>query len=1195
MSMRWTPAQQAVIDSRGGSLLVSAAAGSGKTAVMVERVLDLVVNDGVPLERMLIVTFTRAAASEMKARIGAALEAQLAAAQGEEGAVLRAQLDGLEDAPISTLHAYCATVLRQYGHVIGMDPSFRLAGDDERALLWEEAVDAAIERCLDDPTPGMQLLADAWGGRDGAGLAGLAEQVYAFACANPGKLDWLDEAVAAYAQGSRDAAGSPWMQAQRTWATETLQAAQALLLRAMENVRQPGGPTAYGPALEQDLRQLQQVEQALRCGEPLPSLVFAKLGRRKKDEQVALAEQAKALREEAKAQVGQVVDSILAQPVEALQADLARMVPVMEAMDALLHAVEEAYTASKARSAAVDFNDLEHGVLAILRDEQARRELQEGFDYVFVDEYQDINPVQEAILTAIARADNLFCVGDVKQSIYRFRQADPTLFLARYAQSRPEEGAGQRRIDLNQNFRSAPQVLSIVNHIFSCIMRPALGDVVYDEAAALHPGAIRPEQGDRDTACELMVLDRVTEGEDALADWSALEKEAQAAAGRIQALMERPLWDGKAGEYRPARYRDFVILLRAVSGKADQVAAVLQRAGIPTYADVDGGYLDEVEVAQVLDVLRLVDNRQRDLPWMTALHSAMGGLTLSELMAIRQRGGKDVSYAQAVLQAAQGEDGLSRKVARFVAQVDAWRAQAQRLDVDELIWRILDDTGFYDIVGALPAGDVRQANLRLLADRARALQQTPNRGLYAFLQHVHKLRRGGRDLSEGRTVSEGDDLVRIMSIHKSKGLEFPVVLVLGLGSPFNRMDEREALQLHRRLGLGPMAFDAGKRLRRTTLARETLLRQQQREAMSEQVRLLYVALTRARERLVLIGSTGRSQGVKLLGKWSRPLETALLADAGSFLDWVGAAALRHPDAAAWREQAAAAVEVLPCDAPLSVQLVDSACLPAPAAPAPAVVLPPAASGETAEAYLADFAWRYPHAAATRLPVKTSATALLEQADEQLWETEEEAQPAGGAVQLTLFGEEQPLPTPRSARATPEEAALRGTLTHKALQLLPLDLPPAQTAAYIQSLEQRGILSSGQGRLVDARAVAAFLRSDLAQAARQSRQVLREQPFVVALPAEQLDEAAYAGLEEPILVQGVLDLCFWQEGGWVLVDFKTNAVNAVQTPEALLAHYRKQLWVYAEALQRITGRPVLRRGLYLTRLGRTVWEAAREDS
>ncbi|WP_314001202.1 UvrD-helicase domain-containing protein [uncultured Paenibacillus sp.] len=1008
----WTDDQWRAIVGGGRNMLVAAAAGSGKTAVLVERIIRKISRD-TDVDRLLVATFTKAAASEMKERIRIALEKALDANPDSDH--LRRQLALMNRASITTLHSFCLDVIRRFYPLIGLDPGFRIAGETEAELLRIETMDDLFEERYADAGAGgdFVLLADAFGGERGdEPLAKLVHELYDFSRSHPWPELWLREAAAAFDVPDAGALEqSEWVRCLKGDVRLALEGAAALLEQAMEAARKPGGPAAYVDTLAGDLAEVRKLLRTVReepwtaCSAVFQSAAFGKLKPVKGDDvDKALQERVKTLREQAKDAVSALGEELFRRTPDEFAAEMRELAPLMGALAELVIGFGERYEAAKRRKGLLDFGDLEHYCLRILRDpastaeaavpSAAAEEYRRQFDEILLDEYQDTNMVQEAIVELISRPGpgNRFMVGDVKQSIYRFRLAEPNLFLAKYkayggggagnignignigsigdgvgdgGQGAEGAGAGDgaagvcaesggdaregigsdraalrdgagdgaerqqgMRIDLARNFRSRAEVVNGVNDVFRSIMHEAVAEMTYDRSAELVCGARYPAAdaaaGDRfEVECALIdrgssavaedrAEDDADDGEEAAdrsaaaeaaADMQTAQLEARWIARRIRTLMEgnsggeKPfrVYDGRLGAYRKPAWRDIVILLRATQQWAPILVEELQAHGIPAYAELNTGYFEATEVEIMLSLLRVIDNPFQDIPLAGSLRSPIFGLTAEELAKIRVYAG-DGSYYEAVRKAADDllvEEGIRGKLASFLDRLERWRNEARQGSLAELLWGICRETGFYDFVGGLPGGVQRQANLRALHDRARQYEATSFRGLFRFLRFIERMRDSGGDLGTARALGEQEDVVRIMSIHKSKGLEFPVVFVAGLGKTFNMQDLNGPFLLHKQLGFGPRLVDAGLRVSYPTLPYLAVRRRMRMETLAEEMRVLYVAMTRPKEKMFLLGTVADAD--KAVDRWSGVAEAVATAgrlpdhqaaSARRFLDWI---------------------------------------------------------------------------------------------------------------------------------------------------------------------------------------------------------------------------------------------------------------------------------------------------------------------
>lgn len=1169
---RWTEAQQRAIDARG-NVIVSAAAGAGKTAVLTERLTQLVAA-GTPVDRLLVLTFTRAAATEMKQRMEKRLRTAAAeAGDPEKQAYLRAQAGVLGRAYISTVHAFCARVLRRHGHLLDLPPSVRVLDELETPVVVGRVRDALLTRLGAEEDADYRTLLAAFGGEDAAWAA--VQQVAAFLQSQPEPARFLDDAARRYDDPQ-------WMARTLQAVTDEARAALCAAVQTLERARDALPPDWAGAigTLDDELLQLRGVLLQTEYDAYRAGLLAFERGRLTFPNGTAEADKAPA--QAARKAVKACVDAQRAQffrPAAEERALLLGTGGVVRALRAVVRQYEAAFAAEKRRLGAVDYADLEHMALKLLQMDAVAAEYRERFCYIAVDEYQDSNRVQEALLEAVRREDNLFFVGDVKQSIYRFRQAEPALFLEKLARF---DGAHGTRIDLTSNFRSAPDVLESVNDVFRAILTPETGELAYDARAALVPGRAGLSGG-----TELHLIERALAGapeedapeEDAqqggagagadepLEDLLDAEVEARLVARRIRALMAGgTVPDRETGQARPLRYGDFAVLLRTRTHAA-HFAATLAQEGIPSYAQLSGGYFDSVEVLLALNLLRVVDNRRQDIPLLSVLRATGAGdgaFSGAELARIRAAhpdgtffdaleamaaGAGEAGEAERAEPARAGEKfgadtaaeagdaagaALARRCAAFLARVAAWRAESRLVPVEALLARLYDETGLYAEMGALVGGAERQANLDALLARARAFEAGPERGVAAFLRFMDHSKEGNADLGAAQAV--GADVVRILTIHRSKGLEFPVVFLCELGRRFRLDGQREDLLLHAAGGIGLRWIDGG--VKRDTAARRALQQRLRREQLAEEMRVLYVGMTRAEHRLVLIGS------------WKNAARLLAQAEA-------------HPTPA----------QVLACTAPLQWALMGTRAhcdtrlharepLLA-AAPASGRTAPLEAPGrEAAEALARRLAWRYPFSAAAALPAKAAVSDLARRM-------------GAAAAEPPAFDPPTFLPGGAPEAAAALTAAERGTAVHAVLAGLPLvPMEEADVRAHVEALVRAGRLTAAQAAAVPCAALSWLTRTPLYGRMAASVRVERELPFSHAVPAAALFGAA-AGAE-PVLLQGVIDCCFLTDAGWVLVDYKTDRVPPGEPAARQAAAHAPQLRLYAGALAQLTGLPVAER-------------------
>jgi len=1286
----WTDDQWRAISERGSNLLVAAAAGSGKTAVLVERIIRRITDPEAPIDvdRLLVATFTKAAADEMRHRIREALEEQLASRRGDEH--LTRQLALLGKAAITTLHSFCLEVVQAYFYKIPLDPVFRIANETEAELLKSESLEELFEdEYARDGNEAFIRLVDCFGGeRSDEAVIQLVRRLYEFSRSHPWPEHWLQETAGRF----RDARVSAreYLALMLQEVQRELEGCHAQLQALQEICCRPGGPEPYLDAIRSDI---EMTGVLIACAEQgdwnalksrLDNLQFAKLKACRGDHYDAdLAETAKELRNGVKNKITGLAEEFFRRTAEQYTEELVMLAPVVEALVRLVSEFAARYARKKQDKGLMDFNDLEHYCLAVLLDpsstpDQPRPsevaiEYQGRFVEVLLDEYQDTNRVQEMIVELISRREgNRFMVGDVKQSIYRFRLAEPSLFLEKYRSYL--SGEGGQRIDLSRNFRSRREVVDAVNCIFRQIMYERAAEITYDEAAELRYGATyyeevqmsadrNSERSDRDAgaigapgkaaasaasdtasvpdyAVELLAADRksLTEREEVAseeeeeessfeadaAEMEVVQVEARMIGLKIAELMGRSgkppqlVYDKSTRSYRTPTYRDIVILLRATQSWAPVIIEELRMMGIPAYAELSTGYFAATEVQVMLSLLKVIDNPLQDIPLAGVLRSPIFRFTAEELARIRIAS-KDSSFYVAVRQAAEDSDAgvvnedLRSKVRAFLDSLERWRTEARQGSLAELIWRIYRETGYYDLVGGLPGGMQRQANLRALYDRARTYEATSFRGLFRFLRFIEWMQEDGADLGTARALGEQEDVVRIMTIHKSKGLEFPIVFVAGLAKKFNDQDLNQSFLLHREWGLGPKYVDPDLRISLPSMAWLAVRRRLRAEMLAEEMRILYVALTRAREKLILVSSF--RDLAKETAKWQRlvigagdTLSDHAVLQARSYADWIFPALIRHPatrgfeawggspsqqpllaDSSRWQ------VSLIPAEALLGAAAASELRSPAElrellesvagqsgdhgaTAPEDSTDAASAAAGLIRQR----FEWSYPHQAASFFLSKITVTEIkrlaeLQRLSEELFEEEADIDLLAGRSAKRIVLTERP----SFLEEVKLTAAERGTAYHTVMQHVPLDreVTPQSIEQLIEQMVSRHLLTQAQADAIDSSKIAAFFLSDLAKRMRHAQRLYREQPFSYRLDAgEVYREAAGDAAQEAMLIQGVIDCLFIEPDGVVLIDYKTDALKGM-APEVYAQRYDIQIGLYARAVSDIWHLPVKELYLY----------------
>ncbi len=1213
----WTPEQQQVIRLRNRNLLVSAAAGSGKTAVLVERILKMITQTEHPVDvdRLLVVTFTRAAAAEMRERIGDALEQALEQIEGseqtEQSERLMNQATLLHSAQISTIDSFCKRVVEEHFHDIDLDPGFRVADEAELLLMRADVCERMLEDYYEENSPEFREFAEMYAsGKNDAALEEMIIKLYSFAESYPDPEGWLMQQQKEYRE---DTDQTRFFSVLSLLAGQLLEGAKALNEEALRICRSPGGPYAYEAALLADESWLKEMDQERaadtlgvsfyeRMYRRLENLSFTALSRKKQEEvQEEKKEQVKALRDQMKKTIKELQSSFFFQNREELQEDYEHTVPGVQMFLELAGEFRKHFQEKKRKNNLLDFSDLEHLALQVLVDAdgnptEAAAEYRDFYEEILIDEYQDSNRIQEMLLTSISKESegnpNMFMVGDVKQSIYKFRQARPELFMEKYqsyhkvdpdkTEESDEEETKYQKIDLHKNFRSRAEVLDVTNQVFRRIMHRTLGGVEYDQDAALYLGASYPElslEEKEEMQPEILLLE-TEEGEEPVGskaeEFGSREKEALLIADRMRRLHKQGF-----------AYGDMVILLRTMRGWSESFVRILTSEGIPAICDTVSGYFSAWEVQVLLNLLRVLDNPRQDLPLASVLLSPIGGLTpeeLSWLRIIADRRERQTGLYEAVLFAVEDgdteEDGRAaiQKAADFLKWLKEKRHQLTFTPVHEMIRLLLEETGFYRYASAMPAGRTRAANLSMLVQKAQAFEQTSYHGLFHFVRYIEKLHKYEVDYGEAGADYGELDMVRIMSVHKSKGLEFPVVFVAGMAKPFNQQDSRASVVLHPDLGIAVDYIDLDRRQKAPTLAKKILQKQLIRDNLGEELRVLYVAFTRAREKLILTGAVEHLQ--KKLEKWRSQLSGDFsVMKAGNYLDLVMPVALSGKQG----DEISFALRLLRMEDLMLQEIL--------AQESHKKSLPEwQEENPLWEKIEAELHWQYRYRAWQELKGKVTVTELkrLHLSEEEAGESRFQEEQVG---KDTVFFE--PTIPAFAAEQKKVEGVTRGTLYHRILERLPLleVRTEEELKQYLSRMRQEKRLSEEEEKALHLQKLLRFLSDPLAERIRQAEQkglLHRESPFVLGVPASKVYdslEGSEAG-RETVLIQGIIDVWFEEEGQIVLLDYKTDAVRQGEE-QRLIDRYQLQLEYYRQALEQLEHKAVKETVIYSFGLGKSI--------
>ncbi|WP_195954450.1 helicase-exonuclease AddAB subunit AddA [Clostridium tertium] len=1236
---KWTEDQLKAITTRGCNLLVAAAAGSGKTAVLVERIIRIITNENNPvdIDRLLVVTFTSAAAAEMRERIAAAISRSLEANPNSK--VLQRQLTLLSRANITTMHSFCLDVIKNYYHVIDLDPTFRIADETENTLLKLEVINDMFEDYYESENIGFRNLIEAYSGsRDDQRLKDIILDLYRFSMSGPWPDKWLvNNAERFNIETIDDLNKTIWIDILKETIKIEVTGYIKMLEKAIGIIRDTEGLEPYEVTFLDDLDMFIRVEESLSLGieelySSINNISFSRLKSVKKDKvsDEESLEIVKSIRDSIKKKTSKLIEDSFSMTVNDALNGIKNSYPYMKMISQLTLEFINRFKEKKRERNILDFNDLEHLCLKILieNDEEdnicpssVANGFREYFDEVLVDEYQDSNNVQEAIIDLVSRKTlenpNVFMVGDVKQSIYRFRQAKPELFLDKYNRYPLEDGDLNRKIQLYKNFRSREEVISGVNYIFKEVMSKTVGELEYNDDEALNLGANYKENNDENTMIagpiELHILDKSGEytteveeydGEGLVEeeeDIDSIGLEARIVARRIKELLNPDPKTGKVfkvldketGEYRPLKYKDIVILLRATRNWSEIFLEEIGSEGIPVYADTGTGYFETIEIRTMMSLLKVIDNPMQDVPMISVLRSPLVSFSAEELGDIRLLDKEKYFYE--IIKGVSDDvyevnEELKNKCKIFINNLGKWRNKSIYTPIDEFIWYLYMDTAYYGYVGAMPNGKLRQANLKILFQRAKQFEQTSFKGLFNFINFINKLRNSSGDMGSAKILGENEDVVRIMSIHKSKGLEFPVVFTCGFGKQFNLMDLNKSILYHDDLGLGPDYVDLERRNSYSTLAKEAIKKKILFETLSEEMRILYVAFTRAKEKLIITGATRNLE--KSISRWvsSAALDDEIVPASEvlkgkSYLDWIGMAICKHRDGEELRKYIGANNSSIINDfSTWRTQMWTKNLL--------AVEKNEVAVDENEETDLfinsdvdhidkeieRRLNYKYKYDLAGKLPSNVSVSDLKR----SLYNNEND-----DVITVNIFSDKEVLKPKFLQEKRGLSASERGTIAHFIMQKLDLNKvnTKEEIDTQIYSMKDKNLLTEEEIKAVQKISFISLFKSNLGKrllnAFNTGKLVKRELPFYTEISSLNIDstlsEEVYGN--ENVRLQGIIDCIFEEEDKIILLDYKTDYVEHGKESE-ILDKYKIQIKYYKDAVEKITGKEVKECYLYL---------------
>ncbi|SMC21303.1 DNA helicase/exodeoxyribonuclease V, subunit A [Clostridium acidisoli DSM 12555] len=1226
MGNTWTDEQKEAIYTRASNLLVAAGAGAGKTAVLVERIIKMITDEKNPIDidRLLVVTFTNAAAAEMRERIGEAISRELS--KSPDSNVLQRQLVLLNKAKITTIHSFCLDVIKNYFHLIDLDPKFRIADETETVLLKTEAMEELFDKNYEEGNKEFFHLIECYcSNRDDSALTEMVFSLYNFAKSSPFPEKWINQISESFnVSEDFDFNTSIWAKTLISNARIELLGMQKATIKALKIIDGEDSIKPYKETFENDYNIINDLllsasvdfKTFTQC---LRETKFTTLKRCSKDANKNSKEEVQNIRDKYKKQFKDISEEILNTLNENMVQHIKELYPMLKYLGKMVIDFDNNYIKAKKIRGIIDFNDIEHLTLKILisvTDEgevtpsKAAIELREKYEEIFIDEYQDSNLVQEYILGVVSRREsekpNVFMVGDVKQSIYRFRQAKPELFLEKYNKYSNEVGAKNRKILLFKNFRSRKEIVDGVNFIFKSIMSENIGELNYNEHEELKFGSKFEDIDEKhfnalgDNEINIIEKNNIIDknnidDEEDEEDIDNIRLEGRMLGKKVKELVDNPyekpfvVFDKDTKEYRNIKYKDIVILLRTTKNWAGIFTDELKRCDIPVFADTGSGYFEATEIKTILALLQIIDNPIQDIPLLSVMRSPIASFSDEEIIDIRNID-ENLSFYEALKifsKASELETSILKKSRNFLRQLNEFRELSLHMPIDEFIWYIYTETGYYGYVGAMEGGVQRQANLRILFQRAKAYENTSYKGLFKFINFINRLKTSSKDMGSAKILGENENVVRIMSIHKSKGLEFPVVFLSGCGKNFNLRDTAKSVLLHYDLGLGPDYVNFERRISYPTIFKNAIKKKIKLESLSEEMRILYVAMTRAKEKLIITGTTSEIKKSAL--KWSdevlsedKKVSENTIIKGKNYLDWICPAIMKHKDGEILRNEAEIEPqncyinedsskwdvvlwnrnEILKEDVESSVEDNESEQLQD--------ILLEIESNPPRTKYYDEInrrlSFNYKYENSKTLPSSISVTELKRQ-----YNTEEE-------YSRNLFSpalKKRPSFMEEKKALTPSE---RGTAMHSVMQRLDFKqgVKEADIKKQMDKMIFRELITENQGKAVDIKKIARFFKTELGERMLSSNNVKREVPFVIRLKASEIYNL---NSEEDVMVQGAIDCYFEENDGVILVDYKTDYVTE-KNIEDIVKKYSIQLKYYSEALEKITGKKVLEKYLYL---------------
>lgn len=1166
--MQWTNEQREAFESRNQNLLLSAAAGSGKTAVLVKRIVSLIIEDHTPIDEMLIITFTKAAAGEMRERILEGLTDLLKETQNNQEFIQR-QIAMVGNANISTIHSFCMEVIKRNFHKINLDPSFRILDTTEKELLFLEVIDDVLEEAYSEGNEHFIDLVESYtSNRSDKKIVDVIEQLYSFIRSKAEPFKWLEEKIDYYSIDTKNFEEHIWIKTFKALLKEELLVSKKYLEEAIKKTELTGGPLEYKEAVVSDLKMITHLIESIEKSMTLfingiNNISYERLGRipkKRKDEiDQDIQGQVKELRKLSKDNLNKIAGKTGNKPFVEQIEDLQKIKPMIIALEKLIKKVDEKFRIEKLEQNVVDFSDLEQYALTLLKDEDVNNTYRNKFKYIFVDEYQDTNSLQEEIVNLIKRENNVFLVGDVKQSIYKFRLAEPELFLGKYRNYSIDQDATDRKINLTKNFRTRVEILEGINFIFSELMSEKFGEIDYNEDAYLYKGLDFLPLDNSNIEINIVNGDQrlldTKDIDDEILDLKTSETEAMAIIQKIKKLVGQKTFDRKTGEFRPIKYSDIVVLMRATSGWGPIFEEKFIKEGIPLYYEGGTGYLESLEIEIFLNILKVIDNKRNDVALLSTLRSSFGGFSIDEIIKIRLEHPSE-EYYDSLLGISKDDTELGKKAKVFIDKIKHWYETSRYLSIDSFIEKLLRESNFLNYVSALPGGNLRRGNLKLLIQKAKIFSNSSSAGLFYFVKFIEKMGRISADFDTANVISENENVVRLMSIHKSKGLEFPVVIIARGNRQMRSMASRSDFSFHKNLGIGTDYIDHKNRVKSKTIAKYVIDKKIHEENLAEEMRILYVGMTRSIDRLLIFGTYTRGFE-KAMKEWTIKQSKEYLKHSKSYIEWIMKIISNNKDAKKLYDLLDKSF--IPDENDLfRINIIDLSEIQdiSEDESQKKTRIKEILQNQMIESgeEISQLLHTQESNKTTKKPLKLSVTNFT---------SRDEA-----ANEFRLFNnipqmQKEPSFVTEKVGLSPFDI---GNTYHYIMEKIDLSkVSKLEIEEQINSLFSKSYISQEQKSVLEINSIVSFYDSQIGNRLIESSSVKREVPFTFKY-------------DEDLYVQGIIDLYFIENGSIVIIDYKTDKINP-SNEGLLVEEHKEQVKLYAEALEKITGLEVKEKYLY----------------